>query len=260
MFFDRKKAQQQTFLCNNDGNCCDCVAFHQVYGGLPVCFVTQSTKTLSELRLEEELERLKLSASDAEEIKKEVAEPEKILAIVPPPATLEVVKPNSEPLHLKVVEDDDSIEEAAKEHLSFLLIEEDEQEEVSVPIELVDDFDDVQLRAERAEKEMELFKRLQALDEEKEKIEKERLELARIKKEEENQQEVQNKIELVKEGEEIPESKEPPLFIEVFFRCCSVYGKLYLNLDKTHYVGRCPKCKAKLTAPYGDSPRFGLRQ
>lgn len=31
-------------------------------------------------------------------------------------------------------------------------------------------------------------------------------------------------------------------FLGIMFNCCSVYGRIYENKDKTAYVGRCPKC------------------
>lgn len=63
------------------------------------------------------------------------------------------------------------------------------------------------------------------------------------------------------ENEETSEQENYPAHIEVYFRCCCVYGKLYLSINKSHYIGKCPKCRAKLTAPASSkAPRFGLRQ
>lgn len=48
------------------------------------------------------------------------------------------------------------------------------------------------------------------------------------------------------------EKKEPRKFLGVFFECCHVYGRLYKNLQGTHYVGRCPRCMANLKVPIGE--------
>lgn len=31
-------------------------------------------------------------------------------------------------------------------------------------------------------------------------------------------------------------------FLGVKFNCCQVYQRVYINKEKTHYSGRCPKC------------------
>lgn len=50
--------------------------------------------------------------------------------------------------------------------------------------------------------------------------------------------------------------REPKKFLGVFFECCRVYGRLYQNIQGTHYYGRCPKCMKNLKVPIGsgDNP------
>lgn len=38
----------------------------------------------------------------------------------------------------------------------------------------------------------------------------------------------------------------------IWFRCCAAYGRLNKTPDGTQYVGRCPKCLAKLEVPVGE--------
>ena len=48
-------------------------------------------------------------------------------------------------------------------------------------------------------------------------------------------------------------------YIEIFFRCCHIYGKLYINVNRDYYVGKCPRCKLTVTVPVGiNGPKFGL--
>ena len=35
------------------------------------------------------------------------------------------------------------------------------------------------------------------------------------------------------------------------FKCCRVYTRIYINKSGTAYVGRCPKCTAKITLKVG---------
>ena len=41
-------------------------------------------------------------------------------------------------------------------------------------------------------------------------------------------------------------------FLMIWFRCCSTYGRLPKSPDGLSYVGRCPKCLAKLEVPVGE--------
>lgn len=34
-------------------------------------------------------------------------------------------------------------------------------------------------------------------------------------------------------------------YISVFFSCCKVYQRIYLNKDQDKFVGWCPKCTGK---------------
>jgi hypothetical protein len=48
-------------------------------------------------------------------------------------------------------------------------------------------------------------------------------------------------------------------FVGVFFRCCRVYTRIYLNKKGTAFVGWCPKCTAKMEikiSPTGSTSRF----
>jgi hypothetical protein len=41
-------------------------------------------------------------------------------------------------------------------------------------------------------------------------------------------------------------------FLQIWYRCCHVYGRLTKSDDGTHYSGRCPKCAAQLEVPVGE--------
>lgn len=48
-------------------------------------------------------------------------------------------------------------------------------------------------------------------------------------------------------------------FLQVWYRCCHVYGRMMRNAEGTQYIGRCPKCGARVTArigPNGTSQRL----
>jgi len=57
-----------------------------------------------------------------------------------------------------------------------------------------------------------------------------------------------------------PRTKAGPAkrFLQVWYRCCHVYGRMTCNASETQYVGRCPRCGARVTArigPHGTSQR-----
>jgi hypothetical protein len=48
-------------------------------------------------------------------------------------------------------------------------------------------------------------------------------------------------------------------FVGIFFTCCKVYSRIYLNKQKTAFVGWCPRCAAKVemkVSPAGSTSRF----
>lgn len=48
-------------------------------------------------------------------------------------------------------------------------------------------------------------------------------------------------------------------FVGVHFACCDVYSRIYVNQDKTAYVGNCPKCAKRVRlriGPGGTDARF----
>ncbi|MCG8527493.1 MAG: hypothetical protein MI748_14015 [Opitutales bacterium] len=54
-------------------------------------------------------------------------------------------------------------------------------------------------------------------------------------------------------------SKTGKKFLGIHFLGCNTYGRLYPNKEKSHYVGRCPRCgltlKVKIGA-HGTDERF----
>jgi len=40
-------------------------------------------------------------------------------------------------------------------------------------------------------------------------------------------------------------------FLGIYFKCCHVYQRLYLNREGTAFVGYCPKCAAKSMVKVG---------
>ena len=48
-------------------------------------------------------------------------------------------------------------------------------------------------------------------------------------------------------------------YISIYFRCCKVYQRVYINREKTAYVGWCPKCSRRAEikiGPKGTDLRF----
>lgn len=53
--------------------------------------------------------------------------------------------------------------------------------------------------------------------------------------------------------------KETRPFISVYFKCCRLYQRIYLNRSGTAFVGWCPKCCGKvevLVSPDGTTDKF----
>ncbi len=46
--------------------------------------------------------------------------------------------------------------------------------------------------------------------------------------------------------------QEQRKFLGIMFQCCSVYGRIYENKDKTAYVGRCPRCLRNVRVKIGE--------
>jgi hypothetical protein len=48
-------------------------------------------------------------------------------------------------------------------------------------------------------------------------------------------------------------------YLGVHFVCCDAYTRIYVNRERTAYVGHCPKCSRSVTVrigPGGTSARF----
>ncbi len=48
-----------------------------------------------------------------------------------------------------------------------------------------------------------------------------------------------------------PVADEPRRFISVHHTCCNTYGRMYPDAGRTKFVGRCPKCGARVEATIG---------
>ena len=52
---------------------------------------------------------------------------------------------------------------------------------------------------------------------------------------------------------------EKQRFISIYFKCCKVYQRIYINRQKSAYVGWCPKCSKRAEVkigPAGTDSRF----
>ena len=48
-------------------------------------------------------------------------------------------------------------------------------------------------------------------------------------------------------------------FVGVHFNCCDVYTRVYINRDRSAYIGHCPKCAKQIQlkiGPGGTDSRF----
>jgi hypothetical protein len=55
-----------------------------------------------------------------------------------------------------------------------------------------------------------------------------------------------------------PANQKKP-FIGVFWECCKIYSRIYLNKKETAYVGWCPRCAKRVQlnlSPIGSKSRF----
>ena len=59
--------------------------------------------------------------------------------------------------------------------------------------------------------------------------------------------------------DQTPREKSSIRFLGVQFACCGVYARVYLNRERTAYVGHCPKCSRPVRVridPNGTQERF----
>lgn len=57
----------------------------------------------------------------------------------------------------------------------------------------------------------------------------------------------------------LPHASMARPFVGVRFACCEVYTRVYINRQRTAYVGYCPRCSKKVTlkiGPGGTDARF----
>lgn len=48
-------------------------------------------------------------------------------------------------------------------------------------------------------------------------------------------------------------------FVGIYFACCGVYSRVYVNAEGTAYVGYCPRCCGRVeleVGPHGTTQRF----
>lgn len=58
-----------------------------------------------------------------------------------------------------------------------------------------------------------------------------------------------------------PATPPPPArpFLSIHFKCCNIYGRIYMTADRRAYAGHCPKCAkpARIAiGPNGTAARF----
>ncbi len=62
-------------------------------------------------------------------------------------------------------------------------------------------------------------------------------------------------------GPEPGPAPRPRPFLSILFECCRVYQHVYLNRERTAFVGWCPRCCARVEIqadPGGSDERFYL--
>lgn len=52
-------------------------------------------------------------------------------------------------------------------------------------------------------------------------------------------------------NEESDSAHAPRPFINMYFRCCNAYARVYLNREETAFAGHCPKCALPIRIPVG---------
>ncbi len=60
-------------------------------------------------------------------------------------------------------------------------------------------------------------------------------------------------------GSKEPAKRTPRPFLGVQFDCCRTYNRIYINRDRTAFVGHCPKCGKQVRAeisPDGTDTKF----
>ncbi len=46
--------------------------------------------------------------------------------------------------------------------------------------------------------------------------------------------------------------EEKKKFLGIMFKCCNVYGRIYVNKQGDAYTGRCPKCLRTIKVKIGE--------
>ncbi|MBN1982223.1 MAG: hypothetical protein JW795_11870 [Chitinivibrionales bacterium] len=52
-----------------------------------------------------------------------------------------------------------------------------------------------------------------------------------------------------------PQQRNKRSFLGIYFQCCSVYDRIYINKEKTAYKGTCPRCGKQVAVPIGKEGR-----